>query len=70
MLPELEKPPISPLTPEEIQWVRLKMREEMYLSWAWARVRKYAPWVVTVGTVLSTAVAWLLTHSINISQKP
>lgn len=57
-------------TPEELQYLRDRKLADERAAWAWQQIRKHAPWVAVVASMVGTGVAYLLTHSIHISGKP
>jgi hypothetical protein len=46
------------------------MRADENAAWLWTQIRRHAPWVVMVGSLVGSLIVWLLTHTINIEGKP
>jgi hypothetical protein len=58
------------LTEYEVAYIRDRMRADENAAWLWQQIRRHAPWVITIGSLIGTAIVWLVTHSINIGPKP
>lgn len=54
----------------EMAYIRERIRSDENAAWLWQQIRKHAPWVVTLGSLVGTAIIWLVTHTINIGPKP
>jgi hypothetical protein len=67
---ELARLEANTLTPEEAAWVRNRKMEADNQAWAWKRVKQRFPAVALIVSIISGAVGWLLTHSVNITTKP
>ena len=55
---------------EELAYIRTRMRADENAAWLWTQIRRHAPWVVMVGSLVGSLIVWLLTHTINIEGKP
>lgn len=50
------------LTPEEVQWLRMRKLQDERSAWAWKVVKAYFPWIVSIGGTATSVIYWVVTH--------